>query len=42
MTLVTWLAIGVLGPGALGIFVWFLRDLRRLVAAPRDDDTPPA
>jgi hypothetical protein len=31
MTLLTWLAIGVLGPGALAIFVWFLRDLRGLL-----------
>lgn len=30
MTLLTWLAILVLGPGALAVFVWFLRDVRRL------------
>ncbi len=31
MTILTWLAIGVLGPGALAVFVWFLRDVRRLL-----------
>jgi hypothetical protein len=31
MTFLTWLAIGVLGPGALAVFVWFLRDVRRLL-----------
>ncbi len=28
MTLATWIAILVLGPGALAVFVWFLLDLR--------------
>lgn len=36
----TWLAVLVLGPGAVVVFVAFLRDLRRLLAeAPVD--TPP-
>jgi hypothetical protein len=29
MTLATWIAILVLGPGALAVFVWFLVDLRK-------------
>lgn len=29
MTLATWIAIAIAGPGALGVFVWFLRDLLR-------------
>ena len=31
MTIFTWLAIAVLGPGALAVFVWFLRDVRKLL-----------
>jgi hypothetical protein len=27
----TWIAIVVLGPGALAIFVWFLADLREML-----------
>lgn len=27
----TWVAIGVLGPGALAIFVWFVFDLRSML-----------
>jgi hypothetical protein len=30
VTVATWIAIAVLGPGALAVFVWFLRDLSRL------------
>jgi len=35
VTVATWLAIGVLGPGALGVFVWFLRDVGRVLGPPR-------
>ena len=31
MTVATWLAIAVLGPGALAVFAWFLRDAGRVV-----------
>jgi hypothetical protein len=34
----TWLAIVILIPGALAIFVWFLRDARRVL---RSDDSSP-
>lgn len=39
MTLATWLAMLVAGPGALSIFVWFLADLagRRRRKPPRQD-----
>ena len=30
----TWAAVVILGPGAVIVFVAFLRDLRRLLAAP--------
>lgn len=30
MTLATWIAIGIAGPGALLVFCWFLRDAVRL------------
>lgn len=30
MTLVTWIAVAVCGPGALAVFLWFLADLLRL------------
>jgi hypothetical protein len=32
VTLATWLAIAVLGPGAILLLAWFLFDLRKLVA----------
>lgn len=35
MTVATWLAVAVLGPGALGIFVWFLADVRRILDGDR-------
>jgi len=35
MTRLTWLAILVLGPGSLVVFVWFLRDVRRLFSSGR-------
>lgn len=27
----TWFACAVLGPGAVAVFIWFLRDLRKLI-----------
>ena len=30
MQIATWLAVIVLGPGAMAIFVWFLLDLKRI------------
>lgn len=38
--LVTWMAIGVLGPGALVIFIAFLRDVRQLFGRDRRHDDP--
>jgi hypothetical protein len=32
--LATWLAVLLLGPGSVVVFVAFLRDLRRLLGAP--------
>lgn len=34
MEVVTWLAVAVLGPGSVAIFVWFLCSLRKVL--PRD------
>ena len=36
----TWTAILILGPGALVIFIWFLRDAKRLIQqiGKRDED----
>jgi len=31
MTAATWIAIAVLGPGSLAVFVWFLLDVRQLL-----------
>jgi hypothetical protein len=28
LTVATWLAIAVLGPGSLAVFAWFLHDVR--------------
>lgn len=30
MALGTWIAVIVLGPGSLGVFVWFIFDVRRM------------
>jgi hypothetical protein len=38
----TWLAIAVLGPGALIIFVAFLRDLARPASRQHEADEKPA
>lgn len=38
----TWLAVLVLGPGAVVVFVAFLRDLRRLLGASPADEAPPS
>ncbi len=27
----TWISVFILGPGALVIFIWFLRDAKRLI-----------
>lgn len=39
MNAITWAAILVLGPGALLVFAWFLRDLRGLLGG-ADEDPP--
>jgi len=31
MTSATWIAIAVLGPGALAVFVWFLADVGKIL-----------
>ncbi len=31
LEIATWAAVLVLGPGALGIFVWFVFDFRKLL-----------
>lgn len=36
MTVLTWIAIAVLGPGAIAVFAWFLRDVKSVVAPERD------
>ncbi len=36
MTVATWLAIAVLGPGALAVFAWFLHDVGRVLGPRRD------
>ena len=35
MQLATWLSVIVLGPGAVGIFIWFLVDLKRIMGRNR-------
>ena len=35
MTVATWLAIAVLGPGSLAVFAWFLHDVRRVIGPRR-------
>lgn len=42
LTFWTGVAIVVLGVGSLAVFVWFLRDARRLMRSltPREGDTP--
>ena len=35
MTVATWLAIAVLGPGALAVFAWFLHDVGRVLGPRR-------
>lgn len=39
---VSWIAVAVLGPGALVIFIAFLRDARRLFASTRQRDDEPS
>ena len=31
METATWIAVIILGPGSLGIFIWFLTDLRSIM-----------
>lgn len=31
MNVLTWLSLAILGPGAIAVFVWFLRDVRRVI-----------
>lgn len=31
MNALTWLAIALIGPGAIAVFAWFARDLRGLL-----------
>ena len=41
MTAATWIAIAVLGPGALAVFIWFLADVETILdgsPAQRGDD----
>jgi hypothetical protein len=38
MTVVTWLAILVLGPGSVAVFVFFLRDLKKVLGERRGAD----
>ncbi len=35
MTVATWLAILVLGPGSMAVFVFFLRDLKKVLGERR-------
>jgi hypothetical protein len=35
---VTWASVVVLGPGAIAVFIWFLRDLKRVLG--RDRNAP--
>jgi len=30
MAVMTWIAVAILGPGSLAVFVWFLFDVRKL------------
>jgi hypothetical protein len=39
VTFATWLAIAILGPGAVAIFVWFLTDIGRVLNPDRERDT---
>jgi hypothetical protein len=36
MTAATWIAILILGPGSVAVFVFFLRDARKLLRDPDD------
>lgn len=39
MTFFSWLAIAILGPGALFVFAWFLRDALRIFREEKADST---
>ncbi len=32
----TWLAVIILGPGAVAVFIWFLVDLKRILPKGKD------
>jgi len=34
MTVITWIAILVLGPGSVVVFIMFLRDIRKVLGEP--------
>ena len=38
MELVTWLAVIILGPGSIAIFVWFLCDLKQILASRAEEE----
>jgi hypothetical protein len=38
MTVATWLAILVLGPGSVAVFVFFLRDLKTVMGERRNNE----
>jgi hypothetical protein len=41
MTAATWIAILILGPGSLAVFILFLRDARKLLRNPGDRRAEP-
>jgi hypothetical protein len=41
VTALTWLAVAILGPGAVAVFLWFLRDVRDVLDGDRGEDRPP-
>lgn len=42
MTVLSWIAVVVLGLGSSAVFVWFLRDVRRIMSSDGDDRDDPA
>ncbi len=38
LTTVTWIAVVVLAVGSLGVFVFFVRDIPKVIPRRRDDD----
>ena len=41
MNAMTWLSIAILGPGAVGVFLWFLKDLKSLLKTLRRKEDGP-